>query len=410
MADKLPGVFDLTPMNPAFNDDPHTPLSRLREECPVHRDETAGTFILTKYADVRSVVSDTSMLRGPQHAEEAAVFQRALVDQRTAAEREEDGVGSILFLDDPDHARIRKPLSQALYKRVAKSKPMVQEVVDGWLDRVAGEKTFDVMSRFAVAVPIDVIARILGVENARLAEFREWSEGIILSLNPFRNAEETERMQRCAEALTAYMRAAMDARRTKPEDDLITDMVQLQAEGAPLTDSEVSVNLQSLLIGGNLTTTDLIGSGIWLLLKHPEELAKLRADPSLINGTVEEILRYESPIDITSRIAPRDMEVRGCPVKHTQSMLTSLRGANRDPEVFEDPNRFDISRKGPPHVSFGGGAHLCIGAPLARQEAQVAILTFFQRFQNVRLADPAMKPQWRNLPFFRGMKELVVAI
>jgi hypothetical protein len=164
------------------------------------------------------------------------------------------------------------------------------------------------------------------------------------------------------------------------------------------------------LIGGNLTTTDLIGNAIYLLLKHPEQLAKLKAEPSLINGTIEEVLRYESPVDITGRIAPREMEVGGCPVHQSQSMFFSLRGANRDPESFPNPHAFDITRKDAPHVAFGGGLHLCIGAPLARLEAQVAIPAFFARYPNVRLADPLAKPEWRDLPFFRGLKELRVAV
>jgi cytochrome P450 len=185
-------------------------------------------------------------------------------------------------------------------------------------------------------------------------------------------------------------------------------MMQLKAEGAPLGDGEISNNLQGLLIGGNLTTTDLIGNAIWLFLTHPEELAKLKADPSLINNAVEEVLRYESPVDITGRIAPRDMEVGGCPVKQSQSLFMSLRGANRDPAAFPDPHRFDIARKDAPHVAFGGGLHLCIGAPLARLEAQVALLTLFARFPSLRLAEPDAKPEWRSMPFFRGLKELRV--
>jgi cytochrome P450 len=206
------------------------------------------------------------------------------------------------------------------------------------------------------------------------------------------------------------MRELMEARRKAPQDDLVSDMVGLQAEGEALTDGEISNNLQGLLIGGNLTTTDLIGNAVWLFLTHPDQLAKLKADPSLINTAVEEVLRYESPVDITGRIAPREMEVGGCPIHQSQSMFLSLRGANRDPEAFPDPHRFDIARKDAPHVAFGGGMHLCIGAPLARLEAQVALLSFFERFPNLRLADPDMKPEWRSLPFFRGLEELRVAV
>ena len=413
MADKpLPSILDLTPLNPDFNANPHALLDRLRGECPVHRDEVAGTFIVSRYQDVRGVVGDRSMWRHPSHAEEASTFQQALLQPVPGEEDipEDERNSSILFLDDPDHARIRAPLAKALYKRVAKCKPLVQRVVDEKLDALEGQAAFDAMRGFALLVPIDAIARILGVDEARLLEFREWSEGAILGLNPFRTPEETERMVACSRALSAYFHELMVARRAEPRDDLISDMVQLQAEGAPLSDGELSNNLQGLLIGGNLTTTDLIGNAIWLFLTHPDQLAKLKADPSLINSAVEEVLRYESPVDITGRIAPRDMEVGGCPVKQTQSLLMSLRGANRDPEVFPDPHRFDIARKDAPHVAFGGGAHLCIGSPLARLEAQIAIPAFFARFANVRLADPDAKPEWRSLPFFRGLKELKVAV
>jgi hypothetical protein len=407
----LPGLFDLTPLNPAYSENPYVMLDRLREQCPVHRDKAAGAFILTRYADVRGVLSDTSMWRGPERAEEEAVIARALVDQKIDGMTiPEDEVRSgILLMDEPDHMRIREPFAKALYKRVAKSKPLVQQVTDEWLDRIGDAQSFDVMDMFALRVPIDVIARILGVDDQRLGEFREWSEGAILGLNPFRNEDETKFFVRSYNAMSAYMRELMHQRAAAPRDDLVSDMMRLKADGAPLTEGEISNNLQGLLIGGNLTTTDLIGNAIWLLLTHPEELAKLKADPALINSCIEEVLRYEAPVDMTGRIAPRDMDVSGCPVKPHQQMFFSLRGANRDPSVFPEPHTFNIARKDAPHVAFGGGLHLCIGAPLARLEAQVALLSFFARYPDVRLADPNMKPQWRAMPFFRGLKELIVA-
>jgi len=209
-------------------------------------------------------------------------------------------------------------------------------------------------------------------------------------------------------ALSDYFTAAMSDRRAHPKDDLITDMVQLQAGRGDLSDDELRINLSALLVGGNLTTTDLIGNAVRLLLTHPGELAKLQADPKIINGLVEEVLRYEPPVDITGRIASGEGAVGGCPVHAGQSLMLSLRGANRDPEVFEDPHRFDVSRKHRPHVAFGGGAHICIGAPLARLEAQVALAKLFERFPDLKLADPDAAPQWRTLPFFRGLETLVV--
>lgn len=406
---ELPGIIQMTPFNPEFQRDPHTVLKPLRERCPVMRDDTSGSFIVTRYADVRAIATDLEMWRDPIRAEEAAVMQRRFADAVVEGVPRSETT-SILMLDNPDHARVRGPLAQALYARVAKFKPQVERIVDEALDRIEGHETFDLMSTFCVPIPIDVIAQILGVDHDRLAEFRDWSEGVIQSLNPFRTAEQTAHMERSSEALSAYFLETIAARRAEPRDDLISDMTRLQADGAPLSDEELRINLGALLVGGNLTTTDLIGNGVRLLLLHPTELAKFKADPSLASAVVEEILRFEGPIDITGRIASHDMEIHGCPVKATQSMTLLLRAANRDPEVFPDPEKFDISRKKSPHMSFGGGAHICIGAPLARLEAQVALVRLFARFPNLRLADPGAEPQWRALPFFRGLERLDLAV
>jgi cytochrome P450 len=375
----------------------------------VLRDEQIGTFFLTRHEDVRAVLTDLTLGRDPINAEPAAVLARRMVDQRLPGQPEGgERRMSILHMDAPDHTRVRTPLTQALYRRVATGRAEVERIVDEALDRVAGEATFDLMSAFALPIPIDVIATILGVDPSRLVEFRDWSEGVIQSLNPMRTEAQTEHLIRAGAALGDYMAELMAARRAAPADDLVTDMVELQAQGSPISDSEISINLSALLVAGNLTTTDLIGNAVRLFLTHPEELAKLRADPSLIGAAVEETLRHEPPVDVTARIATRDMEVGGCPVRRSQSMMVSLRGANRDPAAFDEPHRFDITRKKIPHVAFGGGAHICIGAPLARLEAQVALGRLFARFPNLRLADPDAPPQWRTLPFFRGLERLDV--
>jgi cytochrome P450 len=406
----LPSLFELTPLNPRFREDPHALLTPLREKCPVHRDTVAGTTLISRYADVRGLISDRTLWRDPMRSDDTNAFKQRIEAERAAMANEGPSGPSILMLDDPDHARIRTPLAQALYARVAKFRPQVEAIVDETLDRLAGQKSFDLMATFCVPIPIDVIAAILGVDRGRLDEFRDWSEGVIQGLNPFRTPEQTAHMQRSGVALRGYFEAAMADRRKTPKDDLISDMVRLQADGtAQIDDFDLRTNLTALLVGGNLTTTDLIGNGVRLFLLNPEELAKLKADPSRIKDAVEEVLRYEPPVDITGRVASRDLEVSGCPVHKTASMTFSLRAANRDPEAFPDPDRFDITRKHTPHMAFGGGAHICIGAPLARLEAQVALPKLFDRFPNLRFAndDP---PAWRTLPFFRGLERLEVAV
>ncbi len=401
----LPNILQLTPLDPTYREDPHAVLADLRARCPVHHDAMAGSFILTRYDQVRPLVSDRTLWRDPRRAEPAAAFQRQF-----AAELPEDvawtDVTSILMLDDPDHARIRQPLAQALYARVAKFRPQVERVVREALADIDPSGPFDLMRGFCVRVPIDVIASILGVDHDRLDEFRDWSEGNIQGLNPYRTPEQTAHMERASEALGAYFAEILAARRSAPRDDLISDMVRLQADGAALTDGELLNNLGALLIGGNLTTTDLIGNAVRLLLLNPGELAKLKADPGLINQVVEETLRFEPPVDSTARVASADIEMGGVPVKATQSLIFHLRAANRDPAAFDEPDRFDVSAKRRPHVAFGGGAHICIGAPLARLEAQVALLRLFERFPNLRFADPDAPPVWRTLPFFRGLERL----
>jgi hypothetical protein len=402
----LPSIFELTPLNRTYRTDPHVLLDDLRARCPVRHDPTSGGIILTRYEDIRGLVSDRTLWRDPLKADQASRLQRMEPPPEGVPRSE---TGSILTLDDPDHARIRQPLTQAFYARVAAFRPRAEAIIDAALDRIDASQPFDLMDTFCVPVPIDVIAAILGVDPERLGEFRSWSEGVIQSLNPFRAPEQTAHMEQSSAALSAYFAATIAERRAAPRDDLISDMTRLQVEGAPLSDIELQINLSALLIGGNLTTTDLIGNATRLLLTNPDQLAKLKADPGLINATVEEALRFEPPVDLTGRVASRAMEIGGCPVGQAQSVMAFLRAGNRDPSVFDDPHRFDITRKHKPHVAFGGGAHICIGAPLARLEAQVALLKLFERFPGLRLAEPDEQPVWRTLPFFRGLERLMLA-
>lgn len=394
-------IVETSAFDPVARVDPHGRLKDLREQCPVLRDEPVKTWLLTRYGDVRETVNDRSLWRHWSHSEEGALLRR--MDDGETPRR----VDSILSLDEPDHSRVRLPLAKAFYARINAMKPQIEAIIDEVIDDAPQDRPFDLISDVAIPIPILVIATILGVERDRFREFREWSEASILGLNPLRTPEETERMTWGSGMLTEYFTELMAARRAAPSDDLITDMVRLQQEGAPLADEEVRVNLSALLIGGNLTTTDLIGNGVWLLLNHPDQLALLKADPGLAAVTVEEILRYESPVAITNRVVSGPREVGGCPMQTHQSVITSLHAANRDPEVFEDPDRFDITRKHAPHVAFGGGAHICIGAPLARIEAKQALVRLFARFPDLKLASDE-PPTWRALPFFRGMEALWV--
>ncbi|HZL00518.1 MAG TPA: cytochrome P450 [Caulobacteraceae bacterium] len=411
VAEPPPGGLGLTALNPAFRASGHEMLDQVRAECPVRRDEGLGGWYLTRYADVRGVVTDRSLWRDPDKAGAAAGVYHAMKDATPnpdfgPAEREAARNSPIIFMDDPHHARVRAPIMQALYKRIAASRPAIEAIVEARLGALAGASGFDIIADYAIPIPIDAIAWLLGVDTADLPRFRAWSEAAIMIFHPARSDEETRAMDGANQGFLDYLTHALTVRRRAPGDDLISDLAVLQAGGAPISDAEICHNCIGLLVAGNLTTTDLIANAVWLFLTHPRELAKLKADPRLINAAVEEALRLESPVDVTGRVASRDMRVGGCPVAEAEVLYVSLKAANHDPEVFDDPHRFDITRPHVPHVAFGGGAHICVGAPLARLEAQVALAALFARFPALALADPAAVPLRRTLPFFNGFERL----
>jgi cytochrome P450 len=378
----------------------------LRRKAPVWRDEASGNFVLTRHDDVRALLADRSLLRNPANADPESPMSKALQSQQPEGLIYRTAGDSILTMDDPGHSRIRTPLAKAFYKRVAVARGLVEEAVGRVLHEIDGRKHFDAMAEFCIPVPVDVIARILGADPSMRGSFRSWSADVFEAFNPARTPEQTERQVAACNNLCGYIDDLMKRRRKAPQDDLVSDLMTAQAGGTPLTDDEIRENCAGLLAAGNLATTDLIGNGLWLLHTHPDEKKKLLEDPGLIANAIEEILRCEPPAEGTARIAPRDMEIRGCPIKRSQVIVSSLRGANRDPEAFAEPNRFDITRKHVAHVSFGGGSHICIGAPLARMEAQVAIAAFLRRFPAAVLEDAT--PAWRTtLPgVVRGLSRI----
>lgn len=396
-------IMEISAYDADARDNPHPRLKALRDNCPVLRDEMVKTWLISRYDDVRATVNDRTFVRHPINAEEGSMT-RMMVDPDDPEGRR----SSILFLDDPDHARNRLPLVKAFYARIKKMEPEIERMIDRVIEDAPESGQFDLMEEIAVPIPIMVIAYILGVDDSRLEEFRDWSEGVILGLNPMRSPVENAYMLASGEKLDAYFTELMEARRVAPRDDLISDMVQAQANGGDFDDDELRTNLQALLVGGNLTTTDLIGNGVWLFLQHADQLDALKQNPDLAANAVEEVLRYEAPVQATSRIVSEDREVAGCPMKKSQPVFMSLAAANRDPSKFENPEAFDITAKRASHISFGGGAHICIGAPLARIEAKRVYQKLFERYPNMSLPDQEIV--WRSLPFFRGIETLLVAV
>ncbi|HYB42383.1 MAG TPA: cytochrome P450 [Candidatus Methylomirabilis sp.] len=398
-ADPVPTGVELTPLDPVFRADPHPVLARLREGEPVHCDQVLTRWFLTRARDIDRLLRDRTMSVDPRRANEGT-FMRIF-------ERFNDF--SMLFQDPPTHTRLRALVSRAFTPRaVERLGPRIREIADELLAGVAGQARIDLIEAFAGPLPVIVIAEMLGVDPGDRRDFKRWSDAQAASLNPLLTEEERAAVNAADEELEEYLRRALAERRAAPREDLIGAMIAAEDAGDQLTDAEIVTMSELLLAAGNVTTTDLIGNGLWVLLRHPDQLRKLRDDPALITNAVEEILRFESPVVQAARITTADVEIDGCPVRRGESVVASLAAANRDPADYREPDCFDITRTDAHHRSFGGGAHFCLGAPLARLEAQIAIAAFLERFPRARLAEEPL--EWRALPGFRGLARLPVLV
>ena len=403
---KAPTGIELTALDERFRTDPYPVLDELRETEPVHHDEVLNRWMLTRHDDVAKVINDRSLSLDPRNAADGTYMSLYRNQLNTD---DGDYQPSILFLDAPDHTRLRGLVTKAFTPRaVERMRPRIQEIVDELLDAVPDREGFDLMDAFAMPLPTVVIAEMLGVNAADQGEFKRWSDESILTFNPMISDEERERANAAGTAMYECLVRAVAERRETPGDDLISSMIAVEESGDQLTNAEIVTMTSLLLTAGNVTTTDLIGNGVHALLQHPNELQKLRDDPSLIKNAVEEILRYDSPVVQTARVTLSDMNLEGCPVSTGQSVVPSLSAANHDPAVYPDPHRFDVTREDTHHQSFGGGVHYCLGAQLARLEAEIGIGTLVQRFPNLRAADESL--EWRKLPSFRGLIKLPVLI
>jgi cytochrome P450 len=391
---------------PDGGDERHERFDRMRCEQPVYYDAASATFVLSRMADARTWLSDPDQWKDADRAEAGALLRTFKPADMNRPSDRDSGIG---WMDEPEHSRVRRPIQAALVRRVAGLRPEVEQIVHRQLDQLP-KGGFDVVADYASPIPVAVIGRLLGVDTTDFERFRAWSEAALNVFSGTSDPDESGARKAAADAISDYLDAAMAERRARPRDDLISDLLAEQAAAGALSDSEIRVNCMNLLLGGNLTTADLIASGVNLLLRHPAELGKLRADPQLIGPAIEEMLRFEPPTEGAQRVASRDLELHGCPIRAHQVVAVMTPAANRDPAVFAEPHRFDISRRGAPHITFGSGAHICIGAPLARLEAKVAIWWLVERYPNLRLAEPEAGPRWRNEPFFRGLATLPVLI
>jgi cytochrome P450 len=370
------------------------------------------TFFVTHYDDVVATLLD----------------DRFRVDPRaglTAEQREHDEtpeefrpfVRSIISIDPPDHTRIRKLVQPSFTGRGMEAmRPSIQKTVDDLLDRAEhdaeargetpGNRRMELVSQFAYPFPVTVISDLLGIPREDREQIRGWTENL-LRIDRGRDGAMNEQVRQGLRDFTAYLEQLFARKRREPSEDMISRMVLMEDDGDTLTEEETLATVFLMYLAGHVTTVNLVGNGVVALLTHPEQLAELKADPRLAKNLVEETLRYWGPVDfIGRRFATEDLAIANTPIAKGEQVAVSLASANRDPERFADPNTFDISRPDANrHVAFGKGIHVCLGAPLARVEGQVAFETLIRRYPDLRLAVPADEIQWGG-SFLRGFRQV----
>jgi cytochrome P450 len=379
---------------PEHRDDPYPVMRALREAAPV-ADAGGGLFILSRYADCRAALLDhrrfSSDLRNATGYDAGAPLAAA-------------AAALMVFSDPPDHTRLRGLVQKAFTpRRVHELRPRVEAIVARLLP---GDGELEVIGDLAHPLPFIVIAELLGVPAPDHEQFRAWAGDLALVLEPVQSDERRARALAGSAALGEYLRPQFAARREEPRDDLLTALVQAELRGDRLSESELGANVVQLLIAGHETTQNLIANGLWALLRHPDQLARLRDDPALVPAGVEELLRYDSPVQFATRVALTDVEIDGVVVPRGARVMILLGAANRDPARFADPDALDVARADAGHLAFGHGPHFCLGNALARLEAEVA-LGALVRLPGLRLADGA-PPAYRDTAMLRGLRELRV--
>jgi len=396
-------MSDLDFLSPEFLDDPYPTYHRLREAGPVHR-HPVGFFVLTRYDDV------SAFMRDPRFGKSG---YQALFESRFGTLASGPWIGlSMLFRDPPDHTRLRALVSKAFTPRVVETlRTHIQEIVDCLLARVAGAGQMEVIEDLAYPLPVTVISELLGVPGDHSELVKAWSRDIAQALDAIAlpvGPEVIERGRCATDEMVSYFRDLIAERRGHPGPDLLSGLIEAEEAGDRLSEAELLSTCVLLYVAGHETTVNLIGNGLLALLRHPDERRRLRENPGLLQGAIEELLRYDGPVQRTGRMATTDLEIAGVLIPAGSLVLGLLGAANRDPAHFAEPDRLDLGREEPRHLAFGSGIHYCLGASLARLEAQVAIGTVLRRFPSLALVVERLT--WRPSSTLRGLDALPVVL
>ena len=390
---------------PSGGASPHPMIARLRQKGNILRTYTINGWCVVSHEDVKALLRDTRL--------SSEVFRSTLIQVviRSAAQGLITPIidyPNIVNLDAPDHTRLRKLVARSFTSRFVQSlTPKISALVSELLDNAEGTAEIEVMDSLAKPLPAIVIAEMLGVPTEERHYFEQWSAALI-KYTEILNADAIHEAVLGDLAMRTYLQDLVEAKRTSPGQDLISALIEAEEDGDKLDIEELLSLCTILLVAGHETTTRLIGSCLCLLLQHPDQLAEVRSDRSLLKNAIEEALRLEPPLLSLTRLVPETFEYKGHVFKKGQLILLSIAGANRDPKVTPSPDAFNIHREAFEHVSFGHGIHLCLGMPLARLEAEEAINQLLDRFPDLTLTEQDLV--WSDSPFFRGLERLTVRV
>jgi len=372
------------PFVPSFKINPYLQYSRLRSDEPVHRSMALQAWILTRYEDCLNVLKDIENFSSDGRYASGEIG-RAVREQRKTAPLGD--VDSLLTVDPPTHTHLRGIINREFTpRRVERLLPRIEEIACELCNDIDVLDEFDLIDSLALPLPVIVIAELLGIPPSDRQLFKEWSNKLAATTDVFNSEQAIKEAQETTQELILYFSDFMNARRRFPEDDLISAFVHAQSDGVELSDDEILAFSILLLVAGNETTTNLIGNGIMALVNNQKSFSLIKENPNQISAMVEEILRFDSPVQGVVRIAKNDLSFDGTDISAGEVVMAMVGAANHDPEQFVDPETFDINRLNNRHLSFGLGPHFCLGAPLARLEASVLFKEFFKRFSVIESA------------------------
>lgn len=391
-----------------FKANPFPTFAQMRKEDPIYRVETGNNppilWVVTNHEYSEAILRD--------HTRFVKQWQNTLTpEERAKLAPEPIAVqmmnNHMLNSDGSDHTRLRTLVNKAFSGTIiAQQRERVQTIANQLLDQVEATGKMDLIDDYAFPIPIVVICDLLGIPHQDRDKFRAWSNAF---LTEARSEEEWQEQVKFLQGMLDYLGAIFAQRRAQPQNDMITRLVQAEENGDHLSETELYSMVVLLIVAGHETTVNLIGNGTLALLRHPDQLAKLRANPALIESAVEELLRYDGPVETaTPRFATEDIEIGGKLIRKGEAVNVTVTSANRDESSYAHADGLDIERQNNRHLAFGMGIHYCVGAPLARMEGQIALNTLIQRLPNLRLAVPVEELQWANTVVVRGMKHMPV--